>query len=454
MTAAEVSHLTWLAGARLDAAVSYQRTDYPIDSILTAMSTNAAKWLAQLTSSPITGVQRDPAGRVGVAAGNETAAEAQFAARLATPGLSLADRAHTYMTAVHAFTNWRYPDRLPKAEAYLAKLDAMGDSAAMWQYDARSSLVYAYYMLGRSTEVAKHGMRALTLATILPFKARERTVFPQGGTSMYTMTIEALTGRPDGPAQISRLNAILQEATATPPELAVLDSGFVALGKHDEGILRHMRMTSALLGTSGTPLIGSLWLNRPNRDSATMRVDDGKIRLITFATYGCPGCNKTLYDLQRVKAQFPKLETVWMTYTVGAWANRQVPPAEEAAHLTERFLTRMKIDFPIGIEYVPMVPNEDGGMSARDRGQNVAHYSVTGLTLTIALDGRGIVRRIFIQHGREGEVQLIRTVQFLEREAASQAAISSPAQTLPVQTAPATLSVQNTVGSSVETVSH
>jgi hypothetical protein len=418
VSAAEALHETFLTKARLEVAVSARQAQYPIDSILRVAERRADDWLGHLKRANVRGVQQDALGRLAVRAGDEAYAASQFASRLAMPGLSFDDRAFTHVVAVQAFADWHFPARLPKAEAYLASLIAMGDSAATWQFQARSALMNAYYMLGQSADVARHGVLAVNLARLIPFKARQWTVLPPyDGNPVYTMTVEALAGLPNGRASIDQLNATLRAATIPPAALVAIDSGFVTLGKVYVRGLERVIGESALVGTVGAPLAASVWLNRERQDAMTVPVNDGKIRIIEFSIYGCPGCIAKLVDLQRVKAACPNTEVVFLTQTTGYWANRFVPPSEESARLSDRFIGKMRIDFPIGIEHVPLVENEDGGMIPRDLGLNMANYP-GNYPLTIAIDGRGVIRRIFLSSGREGERQMIQTVQFLEREMA------------------------------------
>jgi hypothetical protein len=67
----------------------------------------------------------------------------------------------------------------------------------------------------------------------------------------------------------------------------------------------------------------------------------------------------------------------------------------------------------------PKVRNEDGGMTPVNEGANVANYKGQGPFL---IDGKGIVRRVFVADGRDFDVQAARSIQFLMSEQTQQAA--------------------------------
>lgn len=283
LSAAEAGYHVARQQVKVSADFSFREPTYPIDSMLGVVRATSAQWLATLQSNPQKGIQLDPAGIVSVAAGQEERAKAQIAERLATPGLSFTDRAYTYLVAVQAFTSLYHQERLPVAQDYLKQLDALGDSAALWQFRARSALANTYYLMGRPAEVARYGVDAMNRVGRMPFQDR-RAMFPFGD-QLYLSTVEALTAMPDAQKQIGALHAALEGATVPPPALVAMDPEFTQTGQHFRRVLKDFMALGVRLGTRGDPIVSNFWLNRPTRDSATIPLNTGKIHLLEFGSY-------------------------------------------------------------------------------------------------------------------------------------------------------------------------
>jgi hypothetical protein len=400
-------------------AVSFRETRYPKDSLMRVASAEGEVWLRRLQRRPVEGIQHDAAAQVGVWANRDEYAKAQIAARLATPGLRLMDRAYTLYTAVTAFSDENYPARLPIAEEYFAQLDALSDSAAYWKIAAHEKLVGAYYMLGRSADVIRHGTRALQQFGSVPYMDRH----PMIVYYIYACTVDALSGLPGGRDQIDALDRLLRAPaiTAAPQQLLALDSGFAMEGRVRLGYIeQQMIRQSAMLGRLGEPLVSNYWVNRPTTDSAIIPVNDGKIRLLENLSYGCDGCVAALHSLQRIQARFPStVQVIATTFTFGVWANRFVDPDEEAQRLQNYFVNDLKVTFPIAIWKWPKHP--EGGDAYKPDGMwetpNGIHYPEFAKPTTYLIDGNGRIRRIFVGSGRDIEALMLKTVEFLHREA-------------------------------------
>jgi hypothetical protein len=409
---------------QLELMVSFRDKHYPIDSMMKIVEATSNEWLARLKQQQVKGLELSPSGRVGVVAGQEAYAHAQIAQRLATPGLSMQDKGHTLRLAVSAFTNENYPARLPIAERYLTQLDALGKEVALWQMEARSSLVYVYMLLGRSQDVIRHGTAALNRLPDIPY-------ILQGYGSLYYEVAQALSGQSDARPKIEALNVLIRSTYDAPADLLALDSGFAwtAASRRAEG--EKMIKIAALLGTEGAPLLSNYWANRPTTDSAVIPVNDGKVRLIEIFSYGCDGCLHVLHGLQRIQERFPEtVQAVATTFTFGYWGNRMVTPDEEATRLNDYFTRQLKVTYPVAIWKWGKVQKEDGGYR-RDEDNiwatpNGINYPLIVKPTVYVLDGKGRIRRIFIGGGRELEPEMIKTVEFLQREAAHAAMSSSP----------------------------
>jgi hypothetical protein len=417
---------------QLEAMVSFRATHYPIDSMRKVVEATGSQWVTRLQEPALadmmTDLQHDPAGGVGVSAAQEAYAHAQIAARLATPGLRMQDRAHTLRIAVRIFADKDYPERLPIAERYLRQLDAMGDTAAAWRIGARGSLVAAYYHLGRSADVVRLGTQVLHLGRKVPYV--------DGNTAMwmYYKVVDALSGEPDAPKKIAELTALLRSTYRPPPREAIaLDSGFIKAGKWEYMSMEEMIQRAAKLGTPMAPLLSNYWVNRPTTDSAVIPVNDGKIRLIEVFSYGCDGCVQAMFGLQRIQDRFPHaVQAIGTTFTLGFWANRLITPDDEAKRLHDYFATQLKLTFPVAIWKWKKIRKPNGG----EEGEGVwdtpngINYPLIVKPTVYVVDGKGRLRRIFFGGGRDQEALMVQTVEFLLREAGQTTIVATPTPTV------------------------
>jgi thiol-disulfide isomerase/thioredoxin len=295
----------------------------------------------------------------------------------------------------------------------------------LWRIRARTNLMETYVFLGRSPDVVRLGTAAIHLLPLVPYLYRS----PGNEIGLrYLEVAQALSGQPDARAKIEALNAVLRSTYAPPPaEYVALDSGFIGESRYRQSEVEEMIRNVALLGTQGVPLVSNYWVNRPTTDSAVIPVNDGKIRLIENFSYGCDGCLSALHSLQRIQNRFPEsVQAMATAFTLGYWANRLVPPDEEAQRLNDYFTKQLKVTFPVAIWKWKKVRKEDGGERLEQLNDNVwatpigLKYPILGKPTTFILDGQGRIRRIFIGGGREIEPLMIDAVEFLQREAAQQ----------------------------------
>jgi hypothetical protein len=81
-------------------------------------------------------------------------------------------------------------------------------------------------------------------------------------------------------------------------------------------------------------------------------------------------------------------------------------------------LGKAKLKIPIAMWKNARVANEEGGISATAGwGPNTTNYPVIGNHTIYVLDGKGTIRRVFLDgSSRESERHIARTVQFLLKE--------------------------------------
>jgi hypothetical protein len=416
ISAAEAAYHVTVQQKKNRDGVSFRQAYYPLDSMNAVVASTGIRWLTRLQGQPVQGIQHDPAATVSVAAQADAYARSQISARLATSRLAFEDKAFTYLTAVQAFADAMSPGRLVVAEEYLVALDAMGDSAAVWRFKARQALVDAYARLGQSVNVIRHGVRAFQLMPLMQFYDRGQLLPSWCACDFYPTVIDALSGQPGGKNRIDSLNALAKAVLIPSPSLVARDPEFAKHGREYQEQLNTLIAATSKIGSQGAPLVSNYWLNRPTRDSAQIPVNDGKIRVLEVATYGCPACVIALHGMQRLQNALPDIEVFMLSWTLGSWANRLVDADEEVARLTEYFLNHEKITIPIAIWKATKVPNQDGGMTPENYGPNIEHYPLAGKPMIWVLDGRGMIRRVFTGYSRDTERQILRTVQFLRRE--------------------------------------
>jgi hypothetical protein len=414
ISASEAAHHVWLKEWRLKKENQMVHSpDYPLDSIRAAVAASARAWLPRIQRSPIQGMQHDPAGRLAVKADQEAYAKQQIAERLATRGLSFSDRAYTYVAAVDAFSDVTHPEKLPQAEAYLNQLDALGDSAVFWRYQARAVLVSAYYLLGRDADIVRLGTSAIALGSRIPFV--DRGVL----TAVYPATAEALAGQPGGAAKIAALNKELLRALVASPADIAYEASFAKKSADFVKDAKTMIKVYELLGTQAAPIVAQFWINRPKSDSATIPVADGKIRVLEVSDYGCGACLAAIDRIERLHRRFPDVEVMFVTTTLGSWKNRMVEPAEENQLLADFFVNYRKVTFPVGIWTRRRIPNNQGGMSYddSDMGPNEQAYPHLARPTFWVIDGKGTIRYFVTGQSDNLEELLSRKVASVQREA-------------------------------------
>jgi hypothetical protein len=415
LTAAEAARHAGVAYNRIFAGMSFRTDKIPRDSMLRVASDSAAIWATRLSATSVRGMHIDAAGQLSVVARHDAIANRQVAKRLSTSNLSFDDKAFTYLTAVRTRSSPDYPERLHDAERYLKALDAMGKEAAAQQAEARTALISTYYMLGRSDDIVRLGLQVADLAAKIPFADRG-VVFDD--LLFYGELVAALSGKPGGRAKIDTLNAKLRAAAVPSPADVAIDAEYVKTGSRYLYRIKRQIEANSLIGALGQPLTAQYWLNRPTSDSATIAVNDGKIRIVEFGGYSCAGCLEGLYGLQRIKQAVPEVDISMMTATSGSWGNRNVTPEFECAQLKQHFIDYMKVTVPIGVWQSQFVKNEDDGFAPEDMGPNFKHYPLVSKPTTWLIDGNGRVRRVFQGYNREIEKRMLSAIQFLVREAA------------------------------------
>jgi len=416
-------------------AISIARPDYPFDSLRAVAANDARRLLADLGGRGCSGIHLVPCAELYALAQEDDSAQAKFAARLATPGINVVDKAYTYGVAVNTFADYQRPARLPIAERYLAQLRALGPKASARQVEAEYAMTVAYYNLYQYDVAARHAMAAVELLPQVPYSYR-RPLFDQEN-GRYGVLVDALSRSANGHAAVDALNAKLRAALPAPADSVALDQMFAYEAGQAKEHVDRLIAAHALIGTKGTAITSNYWINTKDTTEHAVPLADGKIRLLEFGSTGCGPCVLMYSALERIYEGFgDKVEPIIVTSTLGAWANRIISPADEVAKFKVWFQDDRKVRFPIALNKTDHVQNEWGDADA-SANPNYEHYIFLGKPTLYLVDGTGTIRRVFVGYSRETEEHITLAVRHLLGDTAPRAT-PAPGEKAASGTIPAT----------------
>jgi hypothetical protein len=417
-TASEaIAHARYLR-EEIEKTVSIKRADYPSDSIRAIIAGYARRSLNDLQGKGRSGLHLNAWGELFALAEQDDSAQAQFAARLRAPNVTLTERGYTYGVAVRVFADYQRPARLPIAERYLAELRALGPRAAARLLEAEYALAFAYYNLSQYDDAARHAVSAIELLSQVPYKYRMGMYEPE--EDRYGVILDAVSHTSKDRTSIEKINTLYRAALQVPADSAALDIRFGMAAERAKGNAERMITAHAKVGMKATPLISNYWINTPDTTEHTQRLDDGKIRLLEFGSTGCAPCLWMYSAFQRIYETFPgKVEPIVVAGTNGSWANRLIEPVEESIRLKEWMLTEHKIRFPVVMYRRERIPTDYGdNIEGGDPNYTKGGYIFVGKPTTYLVDGTGTIRRVFVGYSRELEQHMFDAVRHLLAEQA------------------------------------
>jgi len=389
----------------------------------------AQAWVQTLQATPAKGIQLDPMGSLYVAAGQDALARQQFATRLSTPGLSLADRAYTLLLATKLFAQPEQPTRIHAAEQYLAQLNQLPPDAMRWQAQGEFAIATAYYYAGDGAAVLTHMHRLVAFIPRLSFPLRGEFYVQ----SQFVMMADVLSGMPDGRHVIDSLGTWLLSYATPSPELLARNPGYAGLGKSMQDHFHDDLALTALLGRSAPNIVATHWYNAPapgTRDAVsgatTTSLADGTIHLLEFGDFTCPFCIKALPSMEHIHQTMPSVKVWYVTQSLGFWGNSLCSPEFEAEHLAHFYVTQKHYTFPIALWAGPKDSTAAGGVLPR-KDPSFEHYAIVGTPTFVIVDGHGIVRHISSGYGVGiTEPMLLRSVRYLIAEATQPSVSHTP----------------------------
>jgi len=427
---------------RLFDDIPSNRVTLPTDSMHALVIARATQWLNVIRTLPLTALTVNGASRVAVMAGQDSLAQAQIATRLATPGLSVADRGYTLLLATLAFTDTTQPSRLTTAEQYCAKLDSLPVTiAGLWQYRAHAALSNAYDVLGRTASFVTHGRRALMLVPKMPYIDRmiiipdvqEFELVPEPNPYMPLAMVLAPTSQ--GRARLDTLTQGLLDASRAPDSLISANPMYGQIAQILASMIQAHAGAVALIGHPAPSLHVTHWWNAAALTSANARPDTtttrrdsmslhgGIVRVLLFGQYGLGCCLAELRGLERIHQQFPiGVQPIYVTSTTGHWGFRIVSPAEETRLLQETYITEHEISIPIALwagekKKTPqgwIIPERSPDLEAYHTPMD--DYESQRSPYLVIIDRHGVIRRTLTRFERAQEAQTAAFIRALLQE--------------------------------------
>jgi hypothetical protein len=393
----------------------------PMPLLDSAVAQRAHRWVETLKAAPVIGIQLDPMGTLAVKVGQDGLAKQQFAARLTTFGLSTADRAYTYLQAIAAFSaHADNQERMRTALAYVPQLDALSNDVALEKFHARIILANAYFSVGDGTSVLKQLNEALPRFARLPFDERNWGVMH----ATFVLLGNVLSGQPNGRAKIDSIAKWLAGYVEAPPELAAKNPSYYTYRSNtNRGFFDNAVNLVGYLGRQAPDIEAQYWFNTdapatPSGLDPKARkkvLNDGKIRVMEYGHYGCPGCLASLPGMERIRKAAPSSVEVWYVAIEGdVWGATPQTPDQMAEHYHNYYVKRKKYGLPIAIWIGERSDDVNGGTSNAGS-PTFSAYDFRGWPWFIVTDGKGIVR--FIQMGLS-ESLLTNTMRYLVAETA------------------------------------
>jgi len=412
-----------------------QGVDHRVDKadVESALKRRAQYWVAQFEHTSSIGVQQDAMAELYLAAGDVAHAQRTFDARIATPGITLADRSYTLLRAVQLLADAHDTVRIRLALSYQRQLDALPAAANVAKYKGRVMLGQAYYNVGDGSSAVSHLLSALALIHDIPFEQREEVMSSTTrATNALTMITEIWSADSTMHTRTDSLGAyLLAQFKATPEQLARdkdlhMSAGYGIRTSYWTEAVNQILARNAYVGRPAPPAVATHWYNAaapvtPNASAPgakQVNSGDGVIRVFEFGGLGCSACLEKLPIMERIRARFNGAVGVWyMAKAEQRWGATDCTPDESAEHIRKYYVVHHNVTLPIGVWAPPVDDSttEPGALLARKHPTFDA-YKIEGIPVFVVVDGHGIVRK-FPLSGERFEEDLTSFLRYLLAEA-------------------------------------
>jgi thiol-disulfide isomerase/thioredoxin len=385
-----------------------------LDSVINEMTRAGIK---SLENVPVNGIQSVPMSRLYAKTKQDAMAERQLDSRIATPWLSIGDKAYALLAGTLLFsTDLADTTRMRVARKYMTQLDALPEGAITLRFHAHAALASRYYRVGDGKRVREHMETVLHLVQQMPFERRNWSAI--GGA--FLVLANVLSGEPNGRTAIDSIGKWLLPYTQSP--IVGIDSQYHWASVNNRRDFEKVLQMTAFLGQKIPDVQAHYWWNTPvpkersQDDSLASRRNfgDGKIRLSEFGTFGCGACKAALPKLEQIRQRAPSNVEVWYVTSGGdVWGATRETNAAGAEHLRKYYIDQKRFGLPIALWIGQREPDADGGTLQKQNPVWDA-IGIRSIPVFVVTDGRGIVRHISIGFS---EPVLTSAVNYLVAEA-------------------------------------
>lgn len=274
--------------------------------------------------------------------------------------------------------------RNARLETYVDQLDRLSDDLLDLKISTHARMNGYYRADDIDDGIIKHSTWLIDRAA--GFTPAQRTTYGSTIVSAYINMAEALFGR----GQNDRAHALLTAAR----------SGWSDI-RNASRMLDPVIARYALLGTIGTPISASRWLNAPPGTTLPM---PGAVTILEFTAHWCVPCKESYPGLKRLLAKYgPRgLRVVLATELYGYFGTeRPLTPDEEFARDRD-YWAHEGLAVPIAVAD-PDSPNDKA-------------YEVGGIPQIHVLDRHGRIRLIMVGYDDANEAGLSALIEKLLKE--------------------------------------
>ena len=269
-------------------------------------------------------------------------------------------RAQALLDAVSRYVSYdTVPGRTARAEPYVARLDALGDSARKERIQAHATVASSLSFYNATDPLARaHADQALALVRALTPDERADSVHQ--GREDYVAGIQAAADVDAATGDYKTALAILNEGIAT--------MGDTSRSYNVTQMLAAFRRY-ALVGTPAPAVTAEHWINAPA--GTTTSTYAGRVTLLEFTTTWCGWCKKGYPAMRRLAAKYQShgYQPMFVSLIEGASMSKSDTVSAELAYDRDHWVKGDSIGFPIAIydtKVVVVPPPKKDSTSKKD----------------------------------------------------------------------------------------
>jgi thiol-disulfide isomerase/thioredoxin len=307
---------------------------------------------------------------------------------LGTANLSAADRAVVLAQAVRSgLREPKSDERNARLEKFVDELDQLPATVFDQKFAAHNAMNNYYRGDDIDAGIIKHSLWIIDAARTFTPDVRQKLAMNVG--SAYANLAEAWAGQ----GMHEKALELLRTAQADWKDVARVDDAYLS------PLIERLK----LVGTVGTPITASRWLNMP--DGATSIAMPGAVTLLEFTAHWCGPCKESYPGLKRLLARYGSqgFRVVFATELYGYFGTeRGLSPEAEFEKDREYFTRKEGFGVPIAVSH-------------RSE-KNLAAYKVGGIPQIQLIDRQGRIRLIMVGYDEANEPKLARMIEDLLKE--------------------------------------